>query len=307
VIEKILQPESIAEILIFALVFYAVLNFLRGTRAAAVLKGFVVIIVVVFIGAMWAAQRFGLSHVERLLALVLPGAFIALVVIFAPEMRRGLTRISQSPLLSPLFHGTPAKLVDEISHAAIRLSKNRIGMMVAIERDVGLGEYIEQGVTINGELSHELLESIFYPGSALHDGAVVIQNDQVAAAGCLFPLTDDPAISKTTGTRHRAAIGISEQTDAIAVVVSEETGRISIAVGGKLTTDLTQKALEQALRELYPRADRPGLTLARRNNDRKEPAPSHEGDGKPGTAATGEPPKKERKTEKRTDKRSRES
>ncbi|MHC4606074.1 MAG: diadenylate cyclase CdaA [Planctomycetota bacterium] len=305
-IEKILEPKSIAEILIFAVVFYLVLNFLRGTRAAAVLKGFVFFMVIVFIGAMYAASIFGLSHVERLLVLVLPGAFIALIVIFAPEMRRGLTRISQSPLLSPLFHGTPAKIVDEIVNAAVRLSKNRIGMMVAIEREVRLGEYIEQGVIINGELTHELLESIFYPGSALHDGAVIIQNDQVAAAGCLFPLTDDPAISKTTGTRHRAGIGLSEQTDAIVVIVSEETGRMSIAVGGKMTLDLTPKALEQALRELYTRADRPGIPFPRKND--KDQA--HEGDGK----AVPPPPKSDRsasrdtgKRERKTDKKTRES
>ena len=130
-------------------------------------------------------------------------------------------------------------------------------MLVAIEREVGLGEYVEQGVPINGDVTHELLETIFYPGSALHDGAVVIQTDQIAAAGCLFPLTDDPAISKSTGTRHRAAIGISEQTDAVTVIVSEETGRISITVGGKIRTDLTPEQLEQALRELMMRAERP--------------------------------------------------
>src|SRR5881394_3014035 len=128
-------------------------------------------------------------------------------------------------------------IIDELANAAVKLSKSRIGALVAIERDIGLGEYVEHGVRIEAALTSELLESLFYPGSALHDGAVIVQHDRVAAAGCLLPLTDDTSLSKSMGTRHRAAIGISEETDAIALVVSEETGRLSIAVKGKLTGD----------------------------------------------------------------------
>lgn len=256
-LEEILKPQSLVQILVFAVVFYAVLAFIRGTSGAGVLKGFVFLIGATFILLMFVADLFRFVYVKQMLQWTLSGSFFALIVIFAPEMRRGLNRLSQSPLLSPLFHEPHAQFIDEVSSAAVRLARNRIGMLVAIEREVGLGEYVEQGVPVNGEVSHELLESLFYPGSALHDGAVIIRKDRIAAAGCLFPLTDNPALSKSTGTRHRAAIGISEITDAIAVVVSEETGRIAVAIGGKMMTDLNAKTLEQALRELYTRSDRP--------------------------------------------------
>lgn len=254
-LDELIQTRSIVEILVFAFVFYIVLNFVRGTPAAAMLKGVAFLIVVGVMGLMYLATQFELTHLKKMMELLLSGLFIALVVVFTPEMRRGLTRLSQSSLLSPLFHAAPSKLVEELMQAATRLSKNRIGMLVAIERDVGLGEFVDQGVPINGELSHELLETVFYPGSALHDGAVIVRNDMVAAAGCLFPLTDDPAISKSTGTRHRAAIGISEQTDAIAIVVSEETGKISVAVGGKIHTDLSPRELDRMLRKIYVRTE----------------------------------------------------
>jgi len=258
-IQELLKPQAWAEILVFAAVFYGVLNFVRGTPAAAMLKGIGFLVFVGFIVFLYVADLAGLTHVRELFQWILSGLFIAVIVIFAPEMRRALTRLSQSSFLSPLFHEAPTKLVDEIVDAAARLSKNRIGMLIAVERDVGLAEYVEQGVPIQAQVTRELLETLFYPGSALHDGAVVIRDDRISAAGCLFPLSDDPAISKTTGTRHRAAIGISEQTDAIAVIVSEETGRISVAVGGKLTSDLSPAALQQMLHELVVRADRPGV------------------------------------------------
>ena len=149
----------------------------------------------------------------------------------------------------------------------MKLSKNRIGALVAIERDVGLGEYVENGTRLDAQLTSELLETIFYPGSALHDGAVIVQHDRVAAAGCLLPLTDDMTLSKSLGTRHRAALGISEETDAVALVVSEETGRISLAVNGKLLTDLTRESLERLLNDFLARADRATLPFRRTPSD----------------------------------------
>jgi diadenylate cyclase len=186
---------------------------------------------------------------------------VALIILFAPELRRGLSHLAQSPFLSPLLRGQSGNVVNELVGAAVKLSKNRIGALVAIERDVGLGEYVENGCRIDAALTSELLETLFYPGSALHDGAVILQHERVAAAGCLLPLTDDTTLSKSMGTRHRAAIGISEETDAVALVVSEETGRISVAVNGKLTTDLDREGLEKLLNELYARADRAMLAF----------------------------------------------
>src|SRR5882672_6703436 len=194
-IEELRKPQSWAEILILSVVFYFILGAVRGTRGAGILKGIVFLFIVTFLGALFLAERFHLENIQRMLAWVLSGSTIAIIVLFAPEMRRGLSLLTQS-----------SGIIDELANAAVKLSKNRIGALVAIERDIGLGEYIEHGVRIDATLTSELLESLFYPGSALHDGAVIVQHDRVAAAGCLLPLTDDTSLSKSMGTRHRAAI-----------------------------------------------------------------------------------------------------
>ena len=247
------------EIGVLAVGFYFILNFIRGTRGAGILKGIVFLFIVIFLGLLYVADYFELERLRDMLRWVLSGSALALVILFAPELRRALSHLAQSRLLSPLLrdHST-THVVDELVNAAVKFSKNRIGALVAIERDVGLGEYVENGCRIDAALTSELLETIFYPGSALHDGAVIIQQDRAAAAGCLLPLTDDTSLSKSMGTRHRAALGIAEETDAVALIVSEETGRISIAVNGKLTTDLTRESLHKALTDLYHRDDRGG-------------------------------------------------
>ncbi len=255
-IEELRKPQSWAEILILAVAFYFILGAVRGTRGAGILKGIVFLFIVTFLGALFLAERFHLENIQRMLAWLLSGSTIAVIVLFAPEMRRGLSLLAQSRMLSPFLRSQSSGIIDELANAAVKLSKNRIGALVAIERDIGLGEYVEHGVRIDAALTSELLESLFYPGSALHDGAVIVQHDRVAAAGCLLPLTDDTSLSKSMGTRHRAAIGISEETDAVALVVSEETGRISVAVRGKLTGELTRESLEKVLSELYSRGDR---------------------------------------------------
>jgi diadenylate cyclase len=256
-IEELRKPQTWAEILILAVAFFFILGAVRGTRGAGILKGIVFLFIVTFLGALFLAERFHLENIQRMLTWILSGSAIAIIVLFAPELRRGLSHLAQTRILSPFLRSQSSGIVDELANAAVKLSKNRIGALVAIERDIGLGEYIEHGCRIDAALTSELLESLFYPGSALHDGAVIIQHDRVAAAGCLLPLTDDTSLSKSMGTRHRAAIGISEETDAIALIVSEETGRISIAVKGKLTGELTRESLEKLLGELYARGDRP--------------------------------------------------
>lgn len=255
-IEELRKPQSWAEILILTVAFYFILGAVRGTRGAGILKGIIFLFIVTFLGALFLAERFHLENIQRMLTWLLSGSTIAIIVLFAPEMRRGLSLLAQSRMLSPFLRSQSSGIIDELANAAVKLSKNRIGALVAIERDIGLGEYVEHGVRIDAALTSELLESLFYPGSALHDGAVIVQHDRVAAAGCLLPLTDDTSLSKSMGTRHRAAIGISEETDAIALVVSEETGRISVAVKGKLTGDLTRESLVKTLSELYSRGDR---------------------------------------------------
>lgn len=250
-LEVLLKPRSWIEIFVLAVLFYFILKFIRGSRGAGLLKGVIFLVVVGMVGFLYVADLAGLIHIKELLKWVISGSAFALIVIFAPEMRRGLQRLAQSRLLSPLLHEHSSAVISEIITATTKLAKNRIGALIAIERDVGLSEYVENAVKVDAQLTSELLETIFYPGSALHDGAVIVQHDRVAAAGCLFPLTDDPTLTKSLGTRHRAALGLSEETDAIVVIVSEETGRVSLCVEGKLVGQLAPESLSQLLHELY--------------------------------------------------------
>ncbi len=266
-IEEFRKPQSWAEILILTVAFYFILGAVRGTRGAGILKGIVFLFITTFLGALFLAERLHLENIQRMLTWLLSGSALAIIVLFAPELRRGLSLLAQSRILSPFLRSQSSGIVDELANAAVKLSKNRIGALVAIERDIGLGEYVEHGVRIDAALTSELLESLFYPGSALHDGAVIVQHDRVAAAGCLLPLTDDTSLSKSMGTRHRAAIGITEETDAIALVVSEETGRISVAVKGKLTGDLNRESLAKTLTDLYSRGDRSTLAFRKGKTD----------------------------------------
>ncbi len=256
-IEQLLQFRSIIEITVLTVLFYIALNSVRGTSGAGILKGIVFLFIFAFLGVMYVSDLIGLIHIRAMLKWLLYSSPIALLIIFHPELRRQLARFSQSRLLSPLLRVQPSRVVTELTNAAVKLAKAHIGALIVIERDVGLGEYIEGRVRLNAAISSELLEAIFYPGSALHDGAVIIQNDLVAAAACFLPLADDPTLSKSMGTRHRAAIGITEETDAVALVVSEETGHISITVAGKLTPNLEREPLERLLSDLYARRDRP--------------------------------------------------
>ncbi|MFC1707871.1 diadenylate cyclase [Planctomycetota bacterium] len=148
------------------------------------------------------------------------------------------------------FFGTGVNPVEEVVEAALRLAKNKVGALIAFERESGLGAYVEGGVKLDAEVSSELIETVFFPGSALHDGAVIVQEKRIAAAGCLFPLTDNPTISKQLGTRHRAAIGVTEETDAVTLCVSEETGKVSLGVGGELHRNLDADSLSKLLHSL---------------------------------------------------------
>lgn len=292
-IEELKKPQTWAEILILSVVFYFILGAVRGTRGAGILKGIVFLFIVTFLGALFLAENFHLENIQRMLTWLLSGSALAIIVLFAPELRRGLSHLAQSRILSPFLRTQSIGIIDELVNAAVRLSKSRIGALVAIERDVGLGEYVEHGCRIDAALTSELLESLFYPGSALHDGAVIVQHDRVAAAGCLLPLTDDTSLSKSMGTRHRAAIGISEETDAIALVVSEETGRISVAVKGKLAGDLTRESLEKVLGELYARGDKPTVgyrkTPPEAASGSSAPPPDHPAGAASGSAAQAPP------------------
>ncbi len=209
-------------------VFYRILLFFEGTRAFQVLRGITYLII-----ALLVSQVLGFEVLNWLLRNFFSIWIIVIVVIFQHELRSGLARLGQQHLFT-ISLGEPEikALVNEIYDTVSRLSKRRIGCLIAIEREMKLDMYIESGILIDGKVSSALLQSIFLPGTPLHDGGVVIRGERVAASSCLFPLSDNPSVGKTVGTRHRAALGLSEHTDALVVLVSEETGEISIAYGG---------------------------------------------------------------------------
>ena len=180
---------------------------------------------------------------------------IALLIVFQPELRRGLEQLGRGRFFStPLFGLGEEELnfiIDHIAGAAGELSKDKTGALMVLEKQTGLNEYIETGIQINGNVNAELLMNIFVPNTPLHDGAVIIRNDKIMAASCYLPLTENPNLSKELGTRHRAGLGVTEQSDAVAIIVSEETGIISVAENGKLTRYLDVKTLKNMLKDIY--------------------------------------------------------
>jgi len=243
-----LDLRSALDILIIAILIYYLLKLLRGTRAVQMLVA-IGLLMIFYRGAKWAR----LEMVEWLLTTLLPYIAITLIILFQPEIRRALSRMGRNlSLMKFASHNTKAEQ-DDIVMAAEYFSQNRIGALMVVERQTGLRTYIESGIQLDARLSYDLLLSIFRPGSPLHDGAVIIESSRVAAAGCFLPLSLNPMISKQLGTRHRAAIGVTEDSDAIVVIVSEETGAISLASAGAIETNLLPGELGDRLTEIFSR------------------------------------------------------
>ena len=245
---------SIVDILLVAILIYQFLTLVRGTRAAPMLIG------VAALGlALYLARLGELRTLNWLLGTLLPYVVFALIVVFHPEIRQALTnlggRISRVRTSSSV-----ADVYDDIVLAANLFSQNQTGALIVIEREIGLRTYIESGVALDAKLSYDLLATVFRPSAPLHDGAVIVQRDRIAAAACFLPLSMNPVLSTQLGTRHRAGIGITEETDAVAVIISEETGSISVAVAGNIERDLTVERLRDRLSNLLRRyAPTPGL------------------------------------------------
>ena len=243
-----LDMRSALDILIIAILLYYLLKLLRGTRAVQMVVA-IALLVVFYRGARWAR----LEMVEWLLTTMLPYVAITMIILFQPEIRRALSRIGRNISVMKFASHNPRASHDDIVMAAEYFAQNRIGALMVVERQAGLRTYIESGIPLDAKISYDLLLSIFRPGSPLHDGAVIIEGSRVAAAGCFLPLSLNPQISKQLGTRHRAAIGITEDSDAIVVLVSEETGSISLASGGAIDTNLTPEELSDRLTEMFSR------------------------------------------------------
>jgi diadenylate cyclase len=241
--------KSCGEIFIIFIVLYTILRIMQGTRGAGILRGLAFTIVIATIIILFFIKKLELYTVNWLITEFLPVLIIPVIILFQPEFRRALIKLGHSPFFR-MFIKAEMQIANEIVNAVTALSDKRIGGLITIERDDGLGVYIERGVKINSDISSDLISTIFWPGTPLHDGAVIIQGFKIAAAGCLFPLTENENISKTCGTRHRAGIGITEETDAISIIVSEETGLVSVAVGGVLNEDVTADELKKKLEEL---------------------------------------------------------
>lgn len=237
--------RDLVDLLVVGLVVYNLLLLIRGTGGIRILLG-----ILVLLGAAWTAALLQLRTVQASLNYLLPLLPVVIVVLFQNQIRSALARVGRNPLLRLMSDQTPESGIQDIVIAAVALSLRKLGALVVIEREDGLRAYIENGIALDAEISHDLLLTIFSQGTPLHDGAVVVQQDRIAAAACFLPLTTSAGVSIEHGTRHRAAIGITEETDAVVVVVSEETGKVSIAHEGRLTGDLTMRELRNQLIEL---------------------------------------------------------
>lgn len=234
--------RDIVEILIVAYVLYRVLLFLAGTRALTILVGLSVLAVIYF-----SAIILKFTMIATLLGLMFTYLAFGAIVVFQPEIRHALARLGRTRVISFLAQPGTQRILDEIAEAVANLSRAGVGAIIAVEGDVSLNDYLESGKEMRARVSSDLLSTIFTPYSPLHDGAVVIRGDQIVAAGCVLPLTQFPVEDKSLGTRHRAALGLSDETDAIVIVVSEETSKVSIAMQGLLHRGVTDQQLREVL------------------------------------------------------------
>jgi diadenylate cyclase len=238
------------EFILIGVPVYLTLRFLRGTRGARLVRAVGLILVVGFLLMRLVAEELNLDRISYLYPyFVLTVSLIALVV-FQPELRRGLMRIGERGWFRSWGSGA-REVIEAVVIAAGKLSKKKIGALIALERTTSLGGVADTGVRLNATVSAELLETIFWPGTALHDMGVIIQEDQIIAAGCQFPLSDSEDVDRSLGSRHRAAVGMSHECDAVVIVISEETGTISVAERGRLRRSLTPDSLRDLLLEAF--------------------------------------------------------
>lgn len=250
-----IEPTVLLDIFLTAALIYGVLSLIQGTRAVRLVIG-AIILYLVYVVAQDLELRL-LSGIMQAGAVV---GLVALVVVFQPELRRGLDRLGRVgswSWLGPADHASYQRVASLLADAAARLSRRRVGALIVIERDTGLGDMAETGVAVNADLSSELLTTLFATGYPLHDGAVIVRGERIVAAAVMLPLAERDASLEAYGTRHRAALGISEQTDAVVIVVSEESGAISLAGRGAIVRDLDQDELRQRLFGLLSPADVP--------------------------------------------------
>lgn len=235
---------QVVEILVIFGVYYLILLFIKGTRAEQLTWGIAILVV-----AYFAAQRLHFDVLAYMLSSFFQVFIIAVIIIFHPELRQVLANLGKRKFFSRGEEGS--RMVGAVARAVENMGSKRIGALIAIERDISLGELVRSGVEIDAEATSELIVTVFTYGSPLHDGGIVISGDRLRSAACIFPLSSRTLLDKSIGTRHRAAVGLSEETDALILVVSEETGHLSIAQNGVLDRDVSRQRLIEALEEVY--------------------------------------------------------
>jgi uncharacterized protein (TIGR00159 family) len=239
--------QDLLDIGIIAFLVYRALHIVRGSRAMQMIIGLAVILV-----AYVSSRALGLFTLNWILDNFLASIILVIIVIFQSDIRRALTQVGTAPLFGAAERMVQRRedIIDEAVQGALALAAKHVGGLIVFEREVGLNEYMEIGTRLDARVSHELLESVFLPHSPIHDGALVIQNRRVTAVRCLLPLSTNPNLKKTWGTRHRAALGVTEETDAVAVVVSEQEGTVTLVVGGNVTENVDGARLRSALQDL---------------------------------------------------------
>lgn len=237
---------DVLDIALMSIIFYGLLLIVKGTKAFRMLVGLVVLLVVSVV-----ASYFELYTIDWLVQSFWAQIFIAIIVLFQPEIRRALANMGEAKFFSTFTTAEELKSHEEIVRAAIALANRKIGALIVIERDTSLKDFVEVGTLLDAKVSKEVLLSIFHPTSPIHDGAVIIKGNRIAAAGCFLPITLSSELSKSLGTRHRAGIGLTEETDSVAIIISEETGFISMALDGRLETKLDMGTLRDMLTEIF--------------------------------------------------------
>ena len=240
---------NILNVLLVWFVIYKIITLIKGTKAVQLLKGIFVIII-----ARMLTVFFGLNTLSWMMDEVLTWGFIGIIIIFQPEIRRALEQLGRGKLFARTTLQEAEeqnRLMEAMTKSVSYMAKRRIGALISIERETGLNDYIETGIPLNSVITSELLINIFIPNTPLHDGAVIMHKNKIAAAACYLPLSESPFISKELGTRHRAALGISEVTDAITIIVSEETGAVSLTSNGDLHRNLSMEEFETRLRKVW--------------------------------------------------------
>ena len=236
---------DLVDILLVAFIIYRIFLLIKGTRAVQMLLGLAVVLVVYVL-----SQFFGLFTLHWFLDNFLSSIILVIIVIFQSDIRRALIHMGRNPFFAGMSTREESEVIEELVKASFAMASRRVGALIVIERETGIKDFIEAGSEIDAKVSSDLIQSIFHPSSPIHDGALVIQEGRLTRAGCFLPLTQNPDVGRGLGTRHRAAIGLTELVDAVSIVVSEETGKVSVVVVGRITRDLDYVSLRKVLKRL---------------------------------------------------------